>query len=164
MKIHIGDILEINLPNKKKAYAQYIYKDKHNGDLIKVFNYFRSNNEKVEIEQLKKSSLIFPPVFTSVKNAIEKHNWIVIGNTRIENFIFPNFISTIYYLNGKAGTWFLYDGQRDIPLGKTLPEEYKKLEFLSLYSPELIVERIMTGKKPMEDLINTNKTQIKNKD
>jgi hypothetical protein len=85
------------------------------------------------------------------------HNWERIFNIPVKDFKFPNFLNTAFILHdGKAGMWFLYDGEKDIPLGHTLAEKYKKLEFLCWYNPDLIVERIITGEKPQEELINTN--------
>jgi len=157
MRFRVGDIFEIPLPDKRYAYAQYLHKDKKYIHLIKIFDYF-TNNNKPNLENIKLSKPLFLPVFTSLGHAVKDENWGIIGNLPVENFIFPKFLNTIYYFTGKAGVWYLYDGEKEISLGRELPEEYKNLEFASLYAPDLIVQRIMTGEKPLDDLIKTNRT------
>ncbi|SRR5258708_35826358 len=162
MRFRIGDIFEIPLPDTRKGYVHYLYKDKNYLHLIQVLDCFTSGDSNLEINRLKKSKPLFPPVFTVLNNAVKDENWKVIGNLPVENFTFPNFLNTAYYFTGKAGTWYLYDGDKDIPIGRLLPEEYKKLEFCMVYAASNIVQRIMTGIKPLEDLINSNRTENPN--
>jgi hypothetical protein len=106
------------------------------------------------------SKPLFPPVITGLYAAIKNGSWKVIGHQPVLNFIHPRFLSNLYDPDtGKAGIWFLWDGERDIRIGPTLPPEYKELEFLVVWTPQLVVNRIETGKIPFPygDLIKNNK-------
>ena len=158
MRFSVGDIILIPLPDKRTAYAHYVYKDKNFLHLIQIQNYFTKDGEHFDINLFIKAKQLFPPIFTVLNNGVKLEGWKVIGNQPVTNFKFPNFLNTAFYFTGKAGKWYLYDGDKEIPIGKEVPAEYKKLEFCMVYAPDNIVKRIMTGIKPLEDLINTNTT------
>jgi hypothetical protein len=159
-KIKIGDILEIPLLDNKKTFAHYIYKSKIYIDLIQVHNYIVDSEIEFNPEDFSHSKPLFPPLFTSLKRAIKICRWKIVGNIPVENSIKASFVSTLYSKSGNAGNWFLYNftanDEGSINIGKVLPEKYKHLEYLAIYSPENIVKRISTGVKPFEKLINTN--------
>jgi hypothetical protein len=156
--IKIGDVFEIPLSNGHKAFGQLVYKDKQMGPLIQVFDLIIDRTVD-DVQQLKDSEPLFPPVITGINAMVRKGIWKVIGNLPVENFIYPNFIRTLYDTKtGKAGIWFLWDGKRVIRVGEKLSDEHKKLEYLVVWSPFDLVERIETGKYPFpySELINNN--------
>lgn len=154
-KPKIGDIFQIPLSNGKRSYGQYLHHSKM-GPIIRVYNLF---SDKATIDQVVSSDLLFPPVITGLYAAIKKGYWKVIGHSPILNFVHPRFVSAFYdQETGKAKIWFLWDGQNEIKIGPVLPEEYKKLEFLVVWNPTNVVQRIETRKIPFpyDDLINKN--------
>ena len=155
-KPQIGDIFSIPLSNGGKAYAQYLHYSKM-GPIIQVFDLISASD--VATDKLLLSKFMFPPVITGLFAAIAGRSWKVIGNHPIKNFVHPKFISTLYnQKTGKAGIWFLWDGEREIKIGSVLPEEYKNLEFLIVWNPMNVVHRIETGEVPFPyaDLIRNN--------
>ncbi len=155
--VKIGDIFEIPISNNRKAFGQYIYYDEKQGPLIQVFDYYLKNNEGVDLNSIVKSKMLFPPIIVGLTAAIRNKLWNIVGNKSIENFIYPGFVSTLRNpKTNEATIWFYWDGSKWINLGKKLKNEYKKKEFLAVYSPYDIPERIETGKKPYEELVLTN--------
>jgi hypothetical protein len=45
----------------------------------------------------------------------------------------------------KVGMWYLWDGQREIQLGPSLPSQYKDLGMRINFDRESVEERIMNG-------------------
>ena len=161
-KPKIGDIFEIPLSDGRRAYGQYLHYSKM-GPIVRVFDLISEGD--VTIEQIVTSQPLFPPVITGLFAAIKNKLWKIIGYRPVMNFVHSKFVSTLYnQQTGKAGIWFLWDGGRDIKIGSTLPSEYRGLEFLVVWNPQDIVDRIETGEIPFPygDLIKNNKfTPIK---
>ncbi len=164
-RLRIGDIIEIPLSNNRKSYAQYILRDLHVGPLIQVKNLILT--EDFSLDKFRTAKPLFPPVSTGLFAAIRTGLWSIVGNLLVENFVYPGFISTFYdEKTGKARIWFLWDGTKDIRIGWNLPESYKKLEFLCVWSPYDVMERIETGEIPFpyKDLIQKNEFTPRNKE
>jgi len=155
--VKIGDVFEIPLSDGRFAYGQYVFKDREMGPLIQVFDLI--SETKIRIEQLEIATPLFPPIITGVFAAIRVDMWRVIGRKAVENFVYPNFVSTFFDdKTGKARLWFLWDGEKSVPLGTKLPDKYKKLEFLLVWDPSDVVKRIETGEYvfPFRELILHN--------
>lgn len=156
-RLRIGDIFEINLKDNRKAFGQYIYLDKY-GPLITVFNIIVLAGKEVNIEEVLLSGKKFPPIYTGVLGAIKSGYWKIVGHAPVENFVFPIFVSTLQRPGtGEATKWFSWDGKETKEIGQILPQEFHDKEFLAIYSPDLVVERIENGEKPYSDLIRKNK-------
>lgn len=152
-----GDIFEIPLSNGRKAYGQYLYFSKL-GPIIQIFSLITT--ETASLDQILDSKPLFPPVITGLFAALNKKKWKVIGNNPITQFSHPKFIRTLYnQRTGEAGIWFLWDGKDEIRIGSVLPVEYKSLEFLVVWNPQDVVDRIETGKIPFPyaELIKNNR-------
>lgn len=153
----LGDVFEIPLSGDKRAYGQFVYWDKENGPIIQVFNLI--SEEVQPIDEIVKSGPMFPPVITGLFAAIRQNVWRVIGHRPVDNFVYQPFVATMYNgKTGKAGKWFLWDGEKYIEIGERLPDELKKHEFLVVWSPYDIVDRIETGVIPFpyKELIQFN--------
>jgi hypothetical protein len=157
--VRVGDILQIPLPNNKAAFAQYAFKDGKLGAVIRVYNYVVDIQTKFDINELIDKPLMFPPVFIAgINPALKNDRWKVIGSLPADDFVLPKFVSTLPHPEtGEATTWFLIDKEKSVPIGKYLPEDYKDLEFHLYLTPEVIEKRIITGEKPYDKLIKTNK-------
>lgn len=155
--VKIGDIFEIPLSDGRFAYGHYVYKDLKMGPIIRVSDLI--SEEVIQIEQLKNSTPLFPPIITGLFAAIRIGMWKIIGRIAVENFVYPNFVTAYYDEKiGKARAWYLWDGDKYTPLGSFLPEEYKELEYLLVWNPYSVVKRIETGEYvfPFRDLIRNN--------
>jgi hypothetical protein len=154
-KIKAGDIFEIPLSNGQRAFGQYVFFDKKMGPLVQIFDLIRK--EDVYIDELKHAQLLFPPIITGLMAAINTGLWRVVGHFPVERFVYPGFVSTFYDdKTGKIGIWYLWDGEKSIRIGRELPEEYKKLEFLCVWDPHDVAHRIETGENPYSKLIHAN--------
>jgi hypothetical protein len=155
--LKIGDVFEIPLSNAKFAYGQYVYKDSKFGPLIQVFDLITSD---FKLEQLISSNPLFPPIITGVHAAVKSGLWRVVGHLTIARFNYPGFIYAKYdQKSGQALHWSYWDGKKITRLGTSLLDEYKKLEYLVVWSPFDVIHRIETGEYlfPYRDLILNNK-------
>lgn len=142
-----GDIIEIPLSNGKKAYCWYLYNSQM-GPLVQVFSLISGRDETMD-HVLQLSKPLFPPVLTNLSAAINEHKWKIIGYKPVTNFVHPRFISTLTgHRTGNAYDWYLWDGEKEIIVGPNLPTEYKQLEFLMVWDPISVVNRIERGKVP----------------
>jgi len=159
MKLKIGDIVEVPLSNGRKAYGKYVFWDKKMGPLLQIFDLLIVDND-INLAELEDAKHLFPPVITGLFAAVKTGLWKVVGNLPVSSFEYPGFISNLYdEKTGMAGTWYLWNGRESIRLGYLLPEKYKKFEYLVVWSPMDVVDRIETGAYPYpyRDLIRTNR-------
>jgi hypothetical protein len=157
IRIKIGDIIEIPLSDGRKAFAQYVFSDQKIGPLIQVFDLM--TEREIQIDELKDAGALFPPVSTGLRAAIRTGMWNIIGHIPVEGFIHPRFISTLYNeKTGKAGVWFMWDGEKSVRIGNELLPALKNLEYLAVWDPHDIVYRIESREYPYPygDLIRNN--------
>jgi hypothetical protein len=155
--VRTGTIFEIPLSNAHKAYGQYVCKDRM-GPIIQVFNLISKYDQ--DQRTILDSNLLFPPIITGLFAALRTGLWIPIGFNKIKEFIYPGFISTFENeKTGEASIWFYWDGKNSIRIGTQLPEEYKNKEYLMVWDPHDVINRIETGEYPFpyKDLILHNK-------
>jgi hypothetical protein len=157
--VKVGDLFEIPLSDSRKAVGHFVFKDNKNGPFIQIFDYI-VDNEKWNIQDAIKSKYLFSPVITGLNAAIRVGLWHIIGRKPVINFTYPKFISS--HWNDKTGevkNWFLWDGDKFIKLGPTLPDEYKILEYMVVWSPYDVIFRVETGIIPFPygDMIKNNK-------
>jgi hypothetical protein len=156
-KPKIGDIFEIPLTKSRRSYGQYLYFSKM-GPIIQIFDVVSSN--EMNVDQIICSQPLFPPIIVGLFAAIKDKIWKVVGNKPIESFKHPLFVSNEYdQITGEARTWFIWNGQEYIKVGIKLPDRYKKLEFLVVWSSSSVVERIENRRMPFPyyELIQFNK-------
>jgi hypothetical protein len=158
-RVKVGDVFEIPLSNGKFAYGQYVFADPKMGPLISVFDHITEKSID-DPNELLGSSPKFPPVITGVGAAVRVGLWRVIGTLPITNFKYPKFISTFWDQHtGEASTWYMWDGEKYVRVGRKLPDKLRQLEFLVVWSPYDVMHRIETGEYgfPYGDLIRDNK-------
>ncbi len=154
-RVQVGDVFEIPLSDGKIAYGQYVYRDQRNGPIIQVFE--TTSNTRIGFDQVQgqliHAKLLFPPVATGLFAAIRTGLWRVIGHIPIKDFKYPRFISVFHENYQPMSDWFLIELNEDVRIGKRLPEKYKNLELLTVWSPYDIVHRIETGENPYTEMI-----------
>jgi len=158
--VEVGDIFEIPLSKGRRAFGRYVYADKRKGPLIEVFNLIVAKDKDVDPWEVVSKPRLFPPVITGLFAAVRTSMWKVVGNVPVEQFEYPRFISTFEdEKTGEARVWFLWDGRKETKIGWSLPEDYKELEFLMVWDPHDVVQRIETGEYPFpyRDLIRNNR-------
>jgi hypothetical protein len=154
--VRVGDVIEIPLSTGYKAFAHYVHRGKM-GPLIRVYDYF--SKEDIDIDVLRNVPQLFPPVITGLTAALREGLWKKIGKIPVSEFVCPYFVSTFHDTqSGKAGIWFLHDGEKYHRIGPVLPDELKQLEYLVVWSPYDVVSRIETGEIPFpyRELIECN--------
>lgn len=161
--VKIGDVFQIPLSDERKAYGQYVFQDKKNGPIIRVFDYFTKKDEKEDIQKIDTSKLLFLPVYASVYWAVKEHGWTVVGSLSVDDYQFSGFLNFMpsFPPNPDGGTkvksWFFWDGEKDIELGGELSKKYLDYESTGVYPADLIAERIETGFNAFEYLKKYNR-------
>ena len=156
VRLKVGNVLEIPLSDGRRAFGQYVHRDKM-GPLLQVFDLITVRD--IQLDQLQNVRPLFPPIYTGIFAAVRVDYWRIIGYIDVEDFVHPKFISTFYdQKTGKAGIWFLWDGEKSTRIGHELPLEYKSFEYLIVWDPHDVVQRIETGNYPYPytDLIQNN--------
>lgn len=144
----VGDIIEIPLSHGRKGYAQYVHWDSKVGPLIQVFD-FVTHERLDDVMRLDSAQPLFPPVITGLFAAVRTGVWEVIGHLPASGFVYPGFVSTFWDQDtGRARDWYLWDGERSVPLGKELPREHRNKEYLVVWNPTDVATRIETGEYP----------------
>jgi hypothetical protein len=147
--LRIGDVFEIPLANGQKVYGQYVYWDRRMGPLVQILD-IRTDRDAT-LEEISNSGPLFPPVITGVFAAVRTGMWSVIGNLPVEGFVYPSFIAPVYdSKTRKVHMWYLWDGKKYRRLGEKLPDRYKRLEQLVVWSPHDVVHRIETGENDLD--------------
>lgn len=153
--IRVGDVFQIPLSDGRYAYGQYVYRDPKHGPIIRVFDFIAE--DEMEFEEVRarlaRAKLLFPPIITGVFAAIRTGMWKVIGRMPVDDFEYPNFLNVFDERFQPISDWFLVTKDKTIRLGKKLPERYKNLELLVVWSPHDVVRRIETGENPYKEMI-----------
>ncbi len=150
-RLKIGDVFEIPLSDGRKAYGQYVRADKDNGPMIRIFDLITKDN--IQVDEIINTPNMFPPLIVGLRAAIKTGMWTILGNSPINDFDPPYFISAMYdSINDKMGMWYLWDRSKSeyIPLGYKLPGEYRELEQLVVWAAEDVAKRIETGNNPID--------------
>lgn len=156
----MGDLFEIPLSKNRKAFGHYAFADKKQGPLIQEYDLIIPELIFLDLGEILKTSLRFPPIITGVSAAVRNGMWKIFAYSPIKDFEYPPFVRTLWDgMTGKAGMWFLWDGVREKKLGWKLPNKYKHLEYLMGWSPFDVVRRIETGEYPFpyKELIMNNR-------
>jgi len=145
MKIKVGDIICIPLEDGRYGYCQYVYDDSGEGPLIQVYKAVGDKN--ISVDDILSSGYLFGPVITGLFAAILNNVWRVIGYRKVENFKFPKFRATNGDPSNVNSLWFIYDGKKEYRISP-LPEECYDYEYLTVWSPYDVADRIVTLKNP----------------
>ncbi|MBI4062292.1 hypothetical protein HY410_00045 [Candidatus Gottesmanbacteria bacterium] len=151
-RIKVGDVFEIPLPNNKKTYGQYILWDERYGPLVRIFNLIVHQEQPPDLQKIVQQKILFPPVFTGLYAAIRQEIWHVIGNSPVEKFEFPSFLTGLINEHGKVNMWSIRDSKASKRIGPVLPKRYKNLEYLVVWNPPNLTKRIETGENPYDRL------------
>jgi hypothetical protein len=145
----VGDYLMLSLPNGTNGYAQYLYRHKEYTSLIQVFDLFTDPEITPDLRTLRSATQLFPPVFVAFDHAIREGQWRILGSAAVQDFRFPSFRCTRSLTHGlEPGVfddWLLWDGHSYRALG-ILEEQYRPLEYLVVWAPVLLADRIVTGR------------------
>jgi hypothetical protein len=151
--IKIGDVFLIPLSNGRNGYGQYVGKDRM-GPLVRIFDLISEGD--IDLDELKSKGFMFAPVITGLFAAIKSGQWELIGTLPIKDFECPHFISARYNnKTKKTGMWYLWDGTKSSPIGKTLPEDYTYLEQLIVWEPNNLARRIESGENPYDFMLDS---------
>jgi len=149
VRLKVGDIFEIPLSDGRKACGQYVFADPKWGPMIQVFDLI--TEQRIRVEQLRKARPLFRPVITGLRAAVRERYWSIIGHLSVGGFTYPKFISPLIdHKTETLRTWYLWDGEEFLQLGRKLPEEYRHLEQLVVWDPHDVTHRIETGENPLD--------------
>lgn len=147
----IGDIIEMKTPYGL-AYAQYTHKHPLYGNLLRVFPglYERRPDSFKELVDSKERFYIFFPLGAAVSRAIV---------TLVDNEAVPLCAQEFPLMrkaggidrSGKVLNWWLWDGKREWRVD-CLSQEQKKLSVAEVWNDTLLIERIVEGWSPQDEV------------
>ena len=142
-----GDFFAIPLANGNYGHSQYLAKTAWLGDLVRVLDLVGVRTDN--LERLRSTPQMFPPVLISVPHAISHGGWERVGHAEVSPFE-PVFrmINQILDKPGQYRGWFI-DNLRDPPrLVDILPNDLRTVEFRALWWPSELAKRIATRRDP----------------
>lgn len=152
-RVKIGDIIEIPTA-KGLAYAQFTHKHQqspHYGALIRVLDGLFESRPKDFAALVKKRHrfVIFSPLGAAVNRGI----FVVVAHEEVpeEARNLPIFRGGNPDKNGKVETWWLWDGEREWPIGKLTPEQ-RALPILGTVNDTALIHRIESGWIPRDEI------------
>lgn len=154
-KPKINDYYAIPLSTKRFAHCLYVAQNKWSEDYLVVLDAF--GPEPMSGDALDSSEVLFGPVKTMLLAAI-RQGWLWAGiakNTKRKiDLTQRSSLSLLWHSMGgpkQLDDWVLVGPDDSIePVGILNPDQ-RRLEISSLYHPRLIVERIETGRRELDE-------------
>jgi hypothetical protein len=149
-KLKIGDVVEIPV-HGGLAYAHYTHFNKQYGSLLRVFDAIyeiRPNDLTAIVNRQPAFSCFFP-----LDAAVKRKSVLNVGNIPVPHQaqIFPTFrTGVIDPSTGKVEMWWLWDGQREWPVGR-LTNEQRKFPIRGVWNDTLLIQRIDSSWRPEID-------------
>ncbi len=141
-----GDIIGVPLGDGKLHLAYYlVFDDFHNqmGPFVLILD------RKVEpgqvVEQVDLKEVLFGPVYVDVNSGVRRQNWKVVGHQPVEPFEFPEFrmgMPNSNWSGYQPDVWRVRQRPMNERFVGVLSAEQQKLETLTKWSPETIMDRI----------------------
>jgi len=143
----IGDVAEI--PTRHGlAYAQVSHDLPSYGPLLRVLpGFFERRPADLQALADQRASFV---AFFPLKHAVRKGRFEIVARCRVPEFAqsFPLFRSGfIDPKTGKVKTWWLWDGEKEWPVG-SLTKEQHELPIRAVWNDTLLLERIEQGWTP----------------
>jgi len=146
-----GDCFSIPLEDGTFAFGQYLLSHPKVGTLIRVFD-LRSSTRDVAVDDLKRSKLLFAPIFVGLNPPVRSGRWKKVGAFPIEDdFEFPRFRASLLLRDTENTDWKIWDGRSYTQLGRLTPE-FKHLELKCVYAYGDVERRILTGRDWIADM------------
>ncbi len=156
--INVGDIFEIPLPSGRRAYGQYVFRDRRIGPLIRVYDLIVEGGD-VPWTKLSTVGYRFPPILTGLIAAIREGYWNVVGHLPVKEFTYPTFLSVMFDpATRQPVVWYSWDAEGYHRIGPTPPDNYRSLEHLSGWDPSDVARRIETREDPWDKILPTAHT------
>jgi len=143
-KPRIGDIVEVSV-GVGLAYALYTHEHDQFGSLLRVFGRIfstRPNSFEQLVDVCPRFETFFP-----LAAAVRKKIVTLVANVPIPFHLrtFPIFRDGVANATtGKVETWWLWDGEKEWPVG-SISEEQRKLPLRAVINDTLLRERILNG-------------------
>jgi hypothetical protein len=143
VKIEIGDCFLVPLSDGCWAYCQYLKQNEDLGYLVQVFDRI-TQIPLNSVDELSGAGPLFPPVFVGLRASVRSGRWEKIGSMPVNEFIFPQFRTTMGTKPGTYHDWRIWDGKNIVMIGN-LPETMRCLELKQIWGDEGLEERIASG-------------------
>lgn len=147
----IGDVIEISTPNGL-AYAQYTHEHPTYGSLLRVLpSLFEERPSQFsDLVQMPERFVTFFPLGPAVWRRIVT----IVACERIPKRArdFPLFRTGVRNpATGRVDTWWLWDGEREWPVGELTPQ-MRSLPLRGIWNDTLLIQRIVEGWSPTDEV------------
>lgn len=148
--VKIGDVVEI--PTKLGlSYAHYTHRHAQYVDLLRVFSgsHVARPSNLHQIVEARPAFMCFFPLGAAVRKKI----FSIAANVAVPSSgqTFPVFrAGALNPATGKVGTWWLWDGEKEWPIGG-LTAEQRSLSIRGVWNDTYLINRIESGWTPETD-------------
>lgn len=159
-----GDIFEIPLEDGRLGYGQYVlyHRDPPRfGCLVRVFPGIHDTRptDLGALTNVPEQFMTFYPLGTAVNQGLVT----IVARPQLPEHLkaFPLFKVRCArdQQTGRVKTWWLWDGQREWPVPQ-LVEEHYSLPILEIISHSVLVDRILRGWTPADEVDRPDKTRM----
>ena len=154
----IGNVFCVEVESQYKMYFQYVANDmtQLNSSVIRVFKTKYAIDAKPDIESIVNDEVWFY-AHAILRMGIADDVWYKCGKSKnigtTENITFRSYSELFPNKITVSHNWYIWKiNQGFIDVG-TLPEEYRKYDMGSVYTPYFIYEKIKTGKFPGKEML-----------
>ncbi len=137
--VKVGDIVRIGTFQSQLVVGHYVHADDQ-GPFIQLYN---CDLQWTPQDGLAACNTLFTPILVGIGHAIRSGRWERLGNVTPQRFQYPRFL-----MHAGGVTWYLFDGKREKLVGSVVPPELRTLETLTVWSAELLEERLASGENP----------------
>lgn len=148
-KVALGDVVEMPTP-QGLSYLQFTHRHPIYGELVRVLpGLYDERLDSFEDVVARRARFC---TFFPLQAAVAKGIVAVVANEEIpaEARPFPLFRTGLVNSEGRVENWWLWDGDREWPVGK-LTDEQRHLPIRGIWNDTLLVERIVSGWTPESD-------------
>lgn len=135
-----GDLISVIVDHEFAYIAHYLGVLADNGPIIQLY---RCAKEWQPESGLANCAPLFAPLLVGIGAAVRSGRWRIIGRAPVQPYRAPQFL-----MQGASNVWFLFENGRERRLGSQVGEELRDLETLSVWSAELLEQRIVSGVNP----------------
>ncbi len=135
-RLTVGSVARVMELDERQILAHYV----HAGERGPFVQLYRCPQNWSDTQGWADCEKVLTPVIVGIGAAVGSGRWPLIGHIPPEPFVYPT-----YLMNAGPRSWYVFDGTSERFLGDSVPAELQQLEHLSVWSAELLEERLQTG-------------------
>ncbi len=138
----VGDVMRMESFQDRNVVAHFSIMSPTQGPFVTVYE----GPEDQRAGSLEGYEKLFGPIGCGVYPPVRLGTWTVVGHVEPTETRLPMFLMMgVGRPPDIPPVWWLFDGVRERPLGRDVPDDLKDMELLGVLSWELVEDRIRAG-------------------